>query len=72
MGSQMSSTCTEPATHSIVRTSRWSASQSIGGRVWPASSPSSSCQAPIVSASRTMTQPVWLIHVVSSTFVPGT
>ena len=60
-----------PSTHSIVRTSRWSASSSVGGRVCGVIV---SCRGagPIVSASRTTTQPVGVCQVVSSTFVPGT
>ena len=34
IGSHTISTCTSPWMHSITRTSRWSASKSVGGRVW--------------------------------------
>jgi hypothetical protein len=56
--------------HSIVRTSRWSASKSVGGRVWLLAF-SLSCHSPIVSASITRSQPCGVIHVVSITLVPG-
>ena len=58
--------------HSIVRTSMWSASWSVGGRVCELSSAWSSCHGPIVSPSRTTTQPDGHIQVVSRIIVPGT
>ena len=56
--------------HSTVRTSRCSASSSAGGRVCGVivSSPR---RGPIVSASRTTTQPPGVCQVVTSVFVPG-
>ena len=53
-----------------VRTSRWSASSSAGGRVWGVTS-SSPCRGPMVSESRTSTQPVGVFQVVISVLVPG-
>ena len=53
-----------------MRTSMWSASSSAGGRVCGVIS-SSWSHGPIVSASRTTTQPDGVFHVVTSTFVPG-
>jgi len=52
------------------RTSMWSASASAGGRVCGVVSSSSSCE-PIVSASRTRTQPDGVFQVVVKTLVPG-
>ena len=48
----------------------WSASSSAGGRVCGVTV-SSWLHGPIVSASRTTTQPDGVFHVVTSTFVPG-
>ena len=48
----------------------WSPSSSAGGRVWGVIS-SSPSRGPIVSASRTMTQPVGVFQVVATMFVPG-
>ena len=56
--------------HSTVRTSMWSASSSAGGRVCGVTV-SSWLHAPIVSASRTTTQPDGVFQVVTSTLVPG-
>ncbi len=56
--------------HSTVRTSMWSPSSSAGGRVCGVIV-SVSPAGPIVSASRTTTQPVGVFQVVTSTFVPG-
>src|SRR3954447_11292256 len=56
--------------HSTVRTSMCSASSSVGGRVCGVRR-SSPRRGPIVSASRTTTQPLEELHVVTSTFVPG-
>ena len=53
-----------------MRTSMWSASSSAGGRVCGVTSSSWSL-GPSVSASRTTTQPLGVLHVVTSTFVPG-
>ena len=47
-----------------------SASSSAGGRVWGVTV-SRPVDGPIVSASRTTTQPDGVFHVVTSTFVPG-
>src|SRR5690606_40747062 len=57
--------------HSTVRTSRWSASASAGGRVCGVTT-SSWLPSRITSASRTTSQPDGMRQVVSSTFVPGT
>jgi hypothetical protein len=43
--------------HSITRTSMWSASWSVGGRVWVVSSAWSPCHGPTVSPSRTTIHP---------------
>ena len=59
-----------PSRHSTVRTSMCSASSSAGGRVCGVTS-SSWSRGPIVSASRTTTQPLGVFQVVSRTFVPG-
>ena len=56
--------------HSTVRTSRWSASSSAGGRVCGVTVSSWSV-GPIVNASRTTTQPDGVFQVVTRTFVPG-
>ena len=56
--------------HSIVRTSRWSPSSSAGGRVCGVTV-SSPVRGPIVSASRTTTQPLDVCQVVTSVLVPG-
>jgi hypothetical protein len=72
IGSHTSSAITSPCRQVMVRTSRWSASWSVGGRVWRASVSSSSTQSPIVSASWTTAQPLRVIQVVSSTSEPGT
>ena len=56
--------------HSAVRTRVWSASSSAGGRVWGVTSSSPWC-GPMVSASRTTTQPRGVFHVVERMFVPG-
>ncbi len=53
-----------------VRTSMWSASSSVGGRVCGVTV-SSWVRGPIVSASRTRIQPVGVFQVVSTTLVPG-
>ena len=69
-GSQTSSTSTLPSRQRTVRTSRWSASSSAGGRVWGVIL--SSCSwGPIVNASRTTIQPDGDFQVVTRTFVPG-
>ena len=65
-----SSTSTLPSMHSTVRTSMWSPSSSAGGRVCGVTV-SRRRRGPMVSASRTTTQPFGTFHVVSSTFVPG-
>jgi hypothetical protein len=52
------------------RTSAWLASWSNGGRVCGVSV-SSPRRGPIVSASRTTTQPVGVFHDVTSVLVPG-
>ena len=56
--------------HLTVRTSTWSASSSVGGRVCGVivSSPR---RGPIVSASRTIAHPVGVFQVVTSVLVPG-
>ena len=59
-----------PSMHSAVRTSMWSASSSAGGRVCGVTS-SSPSWGPMVSASRTTTQPPFVCHVVVRTLVPG-
>src|SRR4051794_21518765 len=56
--------------HSTVRTSTWSASSSAGGRVCGVTV-SSPVRGPIVSASRTSTQPLGVFHVVTRLLVPG-
>jgi len=56
--------------HSTVRTSRCSASSSVGGRVCGVMT-SSERRGPIVSASRTISQPPGTCHVVSSVLVPA-
>ena len=56
--------------HVAVRTSAWSASSSNGGRVCGVTV-SSPRRGPIVSASRTTTQPVGVFHDVTSVLVPG-
>ena len=66
----MSSTSTSPSRQATVRTSKWSASSSAGGRVCGVIS-SSPRLGPIVSASRTTAQPLWVFQVVTSTLVPG-
>src|SRR3954453_21872707 len=48
----------------------WSASSSVGGRVWGVMV-SSPRRGPSVSASRTTAQPLLACHVVTSTFVAG-
>ena len=53
-----------------MRTSMWSASSSVGGRVCGVTV-SSPRRGPMVSASRTSTQPCGVFHVVASVFVPG-
>ena len=53
-----------------MRTSRWSASSSAGGRVWGVIS-SSPCRGPMVSASRTTIQPAGVFQVVTSVLVPA-
>jgi hypothetical protein len=53
-----------------VRTSMWSASSSVGGRVCGVTV-SSCVRGPIVSASRTTIQPVGVCQVVTSVLVPG-
>ena len=71
IGSHTISTCTSPWMHSITRTSRWSASKSVGARVWLEPS-LLSCHSPIVSPSTTRSHPWGVIQVVSIRFVPGT
>ena len=58
-----------PSMHSTVRTSRWSASSSNGGRVCGVMV-SSARRGPSVSASRTTIQPPGTCQVVTSTLVP--
>ena len=65
-----SSISTVPSRQRTVRTRRWSASSSAGGRVCGVTL-SSDSRGPIVSASRTTTQPDGVFHVVERTFEPG-
>ncbi len=62
------------AEHILLRTVRsrmCSASQSIGVRRCVRDRVSMSCHGPITSASRTITQPVWVCQVVSRIRLPG-
>ncbi len=71
IGSQTTSTSTLPWMHSIERISIWSASLSVGGRVWSLSVSAPSCQGPIERPSRTTSQPDGQSQVVSMIIVPG-
>ena len=62
---------TVPLRHLTVRSRQHSASVSCGGRRWSSARSSRWYQGPMSRASRTLSQPVLVIHVVSSTCVPG-
>ncbi|COX31840.1 Uncharacterised protein [Mycobacterium tuberculosis] len=60
-----------PLTQRTVRNRMCSASQSIGVRRWVRDRRSISCHLPITSASRTISQPIWVCQVVSMIRLPG-
>jgi hypothetical protein len=62
---------TVPLTHFTVRIRQCSASKSVGERRCVRDRSVTLCQGPITSASRTMSQPVGVCHVVSSIREPG-
>src|SRR6478735_5827133 len=57
--------------HLMVRSSTWAASSSVGDLRWVLDRWSVLCQGAMISESRTMSQPVGVCQVVSSTRVPG-
>ncbi|SHW78081.1 Uncharacterised protein [Mycobacteroides abscessus subsp. abscessus] len=65
------STSTVPLTQRTVRSRMCSASQSVGVRLCVFERESTSCQGPSTSASRTVSHPVLVCHVVSTIRLPG-
>jgi len=62
---------TDPLTHRTVRTRQCSASKSVGERRWVRERSSTLCHGPMHNASRTISHPVRVCHVVSTIKLPG-